>query len=341
MTAPLSLTSAMTLFKQTAKGTPAAAGGVTGRFQQSNLQATYEYIEAQDEHFGGSNLRPTVRKSYSYKSGLLVPFGGMGFVYSDFLGLVFVGLGMADAVTGTTDKTHTFTISERAAQAWVTAIQSLGDGANKYVRRATDGRIEQMRLDVGPQGMTAAFAGVAIDESEATGEEDADEETDLMLLPSKGAATISMDAVAFTGAVRGLRLVMSNPVDRRDQALWSIKRGDLAPTGLEVGLILQGVDMTYDVYQRLTWGGAAGTGPVQGAVRGAADFKFESVAANSGGSLPASLQMILPSLEMRLGNFQARGRDLVRADISCLMIDDVATPLTARLVNMHGDYDGA
>lgn len=338
MSAPLSVTSSFSLYKQTAKGAAGGTDGVCGRFQQSNLQSVYEYIEADAEHFCGLNLRPTVRKTTSFKSGYSVPFGAMGLMYSNFLGMVLLGLGFKVTTLGTAEHTHSFVVGERADHSWLTAIQSLGDGVDKYARRAVDSRLEQIRIDVGPQGMSGAFTGVGIEESEATGDEDPDLETDLMLLPSKGAASITLGGAAFDASIRGLRLMISNPLDKRDQQLFTLKRGDLAATGLEIGGVLQGIDMTYATYKKLQWGGTSGTGPTQGAVTGAVDVKFESAALIEGSTLPASLQAIFPKVEYRLGQFQPRGRDLVRADIAFLMIDDNATPATFKLVNDRTAY---
>lgn len=338
MSAPLSVTSSFSLYKQTSKGVAGGADGVCGRFQQSNLQTVYEYIEADAEHFCGLNLRPTVRKSTSFKSGYSVPFGAMGLVYSNFLGMVLLGLGFKVVTAGTTEYTHTFTIGNRADQGWLTALQSLGDGSDKYSRLAVDSRLEQLRLDVGPQGMSAAFTGIGIEEKAAAGTESPDLETDLMLLPSKGAATINLGGVAFESSIRGLRLMISNPLDKRDQQLFTLKRGDLAATGMEIGGVLQGIDMTYDTYKKLTWGGTAGTGPTQGAVTGDVDIKFESAGIIEGSALPASVQAIFPKVEYRLGQFQARGKDLIRADIAFLMIDDVSVPATLKLVNDRDAY---
>ena len=338
MSAPLSVTSSFSLYKQSGKGVAGGTDGVCGRFQQSNLQTVYEYIEADSEHFCGLNLRPTVRKTTSYKSGYSVQFGAMGLIYSNMMGMVLLGLGFKVATVGTTEHTHTFTIGDRADHGWLTALQSLGDGSDKYSRLAVDSRIEQIRIDVGPQGMSGAFTGVGIEETAAAGTEDPDLETDLMLLPSKGSATISLGGGAFEATIRGLRLMVSNPLDKREQALFSLKRGDLAATGMEIGGVLQGIDMTYDTYKKLMWGGTAGTGPTQGAVSGAVDVKFESAGLIQGSSLPASLQAIFPKVEYRLGQFQARGKDLIRADIAFLMIDDNATPATFKLVNDRAAY---
>jgi hypothetical protein len=338
MSAPLSVTSSFALYKQTSKGVAGGTDGVCGRFQQSNLQAVYEYIEADAEHFCGLNLRPTVRKTTSYKSGYSVQFGAMGLLYSDFLGMPLLGLGFVDAVSGTGDYVHEFTVGNRADHGWLTALQSLGDGADKYARLAVDSRIEQLRIDVGPQGMTGAFTGVGIEEKAAAGTETPDLETDLMLLPSKGAATINLGGLAFAATVRGLRLMISNPLDKKEQALFSLKRGDLAATGLEIGGVLQGIDMDYATYKKLMWGGVAGTGPVQGAVSGDIDVKFESAGIITGGTKPAALQAIMPKVEFRLGQFQARGRDLVRGDIAFLMIDDNEKPVSLKLTNGREAY---
>jgi len=440
MVAPLSLTSTMRLAPQTAKGTPATSKYICARLMESSLQSVYEYIDAQLEHYCGASNSPTTRKSPSRVSGLLVPFGGVGLLYPDFVGNILLGLGFgttggtagtnevqtvtitgeptggdftltysgqttaaiafdATAATvqtrlralstiggsnvnvtgnaggpytvtfvgalgntnvaqisatatgltggttpGVTTATTTpgaaasgtgsnaFTIVDRSDAKYMTALHSYGDGAELYTLRAADARIEQWSLEAGPQGIQSTFAGVGLAEAPAAGGEVGTTETDAMLLPSKGSATITVEGESFTSALRGLNFVISNPVDRREMQLFSLERTDIPQTGIDVGGSLMGIDMTYENYRLLKWASKTAVGPTMQAIKGDVEFKFESTEEYSTG-VPYSMEITIPNVEFRLGEYRARGRDLVRANLAFMMYDAATPPITVTLVN--------
>jgi hypothetical protein len=428
------------------KGIAAASGFTCARLMDSSLQSIYEYIEAQREHYCGANNRPTIRKSASRVSSYLVPFGGMGFLYPDFVGQIVLGLGLGitSVQSGVDINTHTGTIANRSTTnemvrltitgnpgggtftvtfggqtttpalaynvaaadmqtalralssigganvtvtgsaggpytlefigtlaatdvgpvtadgagltggvtpdvtvtllatgavgaPYMTALHSYGDGGERYELRATDARVEQWSLEAGPRGIQQTFAGTGIKEDPADGTETSVNETDAMLLPSKGAATITVMGESFTSPIRGLRFVVSNPVDKREQELFALTRSDLPQTGMEVGGEFQGIDMTFANYKLLKWAADTATGPTEKAITGDVSFKFES-AEMLEATTPYSAEVIIPNCEFRLGNFRARGIDLVRAPLAFLMLDAAATPLTVKFVNGVAGY---
>ena len=253
--APISLTSTLKLAKQTAKGTAATTGFICGRYTQSNMQPILDYIEAQDEHFCGVNPRATTRKSLSRPSGYVGAFGGMGFLYPDLLGNILLGLGFASsAPTGSgAAKTHVFTLGNRSDAKWLTALYSTGDGGDKFERRLTDARVEMYRLDGSVKGLEQVFAGFGITEDEAAGTETSTNETDAMLLPSRGEATVNVLGGSFTSAFRTTRLQIANTLDRAEQKLFAFKRDDLPQKGLDVTGILGRIDLEKDIYKKMYW----------------------------------------------------------------------------------------
>lgn len=448
MTAPLSLTATLKLAKQAAKGTPATADFICGRFVQSSLASVYQYIETQGEHHCGVNVRPTIRKGLSRVGGYVVPFGAQGFLYPDLVGMVASGLGLeftsshallndlqrvtitgsptggtftlsigatpsaaidfdataaevetalsgisgytgsvdvqgdpggpyivefigakagtdvptmtANAAgltggstpgvtvrainngdTGTVGYGHIGTIADRASAPWLTAVHSYGEGADKFSLRATDARIEQMVVEANPRGCMLTFAGLGIKEDASPETETGVLENESMLLPSKGACTINIEGVEFTTSVRGLRFLISNPTDKGEQNLFNLERSDLPSIGMECGFAAQGLDVSYAVYKQLKWGGSSGTGPTVDAVQGDIIFRFETAENIPTDAVPYRFEIMIPRAEFRMGNFQARGRELVRFDLAGLMIDDensYSNPITMRLINEIDSY---
>ena len=343
MTAPLSLTATMKLAKQASKGTAATTGFFCGRYTQSSLASVHQYIEAQGEHHCGVNVRPTLRKSLSRVGGYVVPFGAQGFLYPDTMGAIALGMGFgfSSSASGTNAYVHTGTIADRAAAKWLTAIHSYGEGADLFSLMATDARIEQLVIEANTRGVMATFSGLGIKETAATGSETGTVDNEAMLLPSKGACTINIEGAAFSTSLRGLRFLISNPTDKNEQNLFSLERSDLPSTGIECGFAAQGLDVSYGVYKKLKWGGTSGTTPTVGAVSGDITFEFQSAEVIPSNVLPYKFKITIPRCEFRMGNFQARGRELVRFDLAGLMIDDensYTNPITMNLINTVASY---
>ena len=189
----------------------------------------------------------------------------------------------------------------------------------------------------------ATFAGLGIKEDAATGSETGTSETEYMLLPSKGACTINIEGQSFTSSLRGLRFLLSNPTDKGEQNLFALERSDLPSTGIECGFSAAGLDVDYATYKKLKWGGASGTGPTVQAVQGDVTFNFQSaeLMGASNDAYPYRFAVTIPRCELRMGQFRAQGRDLVRFDLAGLMVDDensFANPITATLHNLVASY---
>jgi hypothetical protein len=246
-----------------------------------------------------------------------------------------------NGVTGTVAKKHVGTIADRAAAKWLTAIHSYGEGADLFSLMATDARIEQLVIEANTRGVMATFAGLGIKETAATGSETGTVDNEAMLLPSKGACTINIEGAAFTTSLRGLRFLISNPTDKNEQNLFSLERSDLPSTGIECGFAAQGLDLDYSVYRKLKWGGASGTTPTVNAVKGDITFRFQSAENIATDNVPYEFEIMIPRCEFRMGNFQARGRELIRFDLAGLMIDDensFTNPITMNLINTVASY---
>lgn len=244
-------------------------------------------------------------------------------------------------VTGTVGYGHAGTIANRDEAKWLTAIHSYGEGAEKFELRATDARIEQLVIEANTRGVMCTFAGLGIKEDAAAGTETGSLENEAMILPSQGACTINIEGQPFTTSLRGLRFLVSNPTDKNEQNLFALERSDLPSTGIECGFSAQGLDLSRDVYKRLNWGGLSGIGPVANAVQGDITFRFQSAEKIPTDAVPWQFEVTIPRCEFRMGNFQARGRDLIRFDLAGLMVDDensFAHPITLRLINTVASY---
>ena len=245
-----------------------------------------------------------------------------------------------NGAAGAVGSGHIGTIASRAAAEWLTAIHTYGEGADLFSLMATDARIEQLVIEANTRGVMATFAGVGIRETAAAGNETGIAENEAMLLPSKGACTINIEGAAFTTPLRGLRFLI-NPTDKNEQNLFALERSDLPSTGIECGFAAQGLDLSKDVHDKLKWGGSGGTSPSVIAVSGDITFRFESAEIIPTDLVPWQFEITIPRCEFRMGNFQARNRELIRFDLAGLMVDDensFANPITMRLVNTVGSY---
>jgi hypothetical protein len=334
-----SLTSYLALQVQAAKGTPATANLVSGRFKMSGGGPQYDYIETMNEHFKGASSRPTVRKTRAQRSSYIVPFAGQGNLYPILLGVLLRGIGFGVVTSGTSPEfTHVFTLGARNDMPWLSGVMGRGDGAGLWERKFVDGRIEQLQIGGGPKGLTLGFGGSALSETDPAGTETYVSESSELIVPSVGSATITIAGSAYSGSVRGLQFQAQNPVDKNEQRLWAFERGDLQPMGLDFALQLMQLDVDAALYETFHQNNAAGTGPAPSSIVGALEFNFQSANDIPTGDDPFSLTIAIPSVEMRLGAIQSRENQLIRTDLAALMVDDVTTPITVTLVNNQATY---
>lgn len=246
-------------------------------------------------------------------------------------------------VAGTNAKRHTAVIADRASAGWLTVYHSYHDGGDLFALRGTDARIEQVAIEASTRGVMLTMAGTAISEDAAAGTETFVNEADKMLLPSKGACTLQIEGEVFTSPIRGMRMIMSNPVNKGEQTLFQLTRSDLPQQGMEIGFSAMNIDIDYATYRKLKWGGAAGTAPVVTVPQGAISFNFQSaenLGTAAGDLTPFSTQINMNNVELRMGNFRAQGRDIIRFDLAGLMIDsDVnANPIQVVTNNLIASY---
>ncbi|MFO7634741.1 MAG: hypothetical protein R6W76_19480, partial [Caldilinea sp.] len=127
-----SLTSYLALRTQSAKGTAATTGLISGRFLTSGGGPQYDYIETMYEHFRGASNRPTTRKTRAQRSSYIVPFAAKGNLYPVLLGELMRGIGFGIATTGVgepaTHYSHVATVGARDAMPWISGLMGRGDG---------------------------------------------------------------------------------------------------------------------------------------------------------------------------------------------------------------------
>lgn len=335
-----SLNSTFKIAKQASKGTGATTGFTCGRFLRSSLITGFDYIDPGPEHFCGSNTRPTVQRSIGRKNGYLVPWSVSGFAYPSVLPLFFIGLGFGVSSSGTNQKTHACTIADADAAGWLTVMQSLGTGANKFERIAKDARLAQLALQAGPRGIQVSASGIALAEQIAAGTETKTDEVDAMILPSKGSATINVGGVAFTAPVRGMSITFQNQLNTNEMQLFSTARADLPSQGLTAAIQLIGLDVDLDTYEKLWWGADSATAPDPDAVTGdiLVTFKSTEIIQGSTPDTEYSLAVDFNKVEFRPGQFTANGRDFVRGNVTAMMVDDANPPATVTVINSVASY---
>ena len=248
--------------------------------------------------------------------------------------------GTATALDDVDAYEHTLTMGAMSDMPYMTVLHSIGDGAAKFERRATDARVEMLRIDAGSRGSLITFSGFGLREDTALGTEEAVNESDAMMLPSKGRATVTVDGLAFTAPFRGFRMLVSNPLSRTEQQMFSLEHDDLPPTGFDINGTLMQLDVDFPTYKLMEWGGLTGDGPDAAPVRGSLNIKFEGTEI-AGSTLPYSVEIDIPSLDLRMGQFEARGRNLIRFDMAFMMVDDVLTPITIKVINTKSTFGTA
>jgi len=345
-----SLTSYLALKTQSAKGTPATADLISGRFLTSGGGPQYDYIETMYEHFRGASSRPTTRKTRAQRSSYIVPFAAQGNLYPVLLGelLRSIGFGVTSVATEAGEPaapiyyTHTGVVGERDAMPWLTGMMGRGDGAGLWERKFVDGRLEMLQIQGGPRGLMLGFAGSALREVTPVGTETFVSEATELLVPSVGSATISIGGSAFTGPVRGLQFQIQNELDKNEQRLFAFERGDLQNMGFDCALQLMQIDVDKTLYQYFHQNKADTSGPAAASIPGSLSFTFQSANNISAeAAVPYSIAVTIPSVEMRIGAIQSQRNQLIRTDLAALMVDDVTTPITVTLINDHASYAAA
>lgn len=334
-----SLLSAFSLGVQSNK-TTAATTHHTALATVSGMDPEFDVREPPAEH-PGPGARTTLRRSPSERTGYIVPVNATFFLRPRFIGRVLRAMGFGvSSVNNTTHFTHTFTLANRTAVAWLTAIHKWS-GDTDLERKVIGVRGTQLQMNAGPDELQCTFEGLGLTEGNATGSETKVAEIDTLISTKTGSLSFAIAGNTVTSPIRGNQLTIAQELDREDKVLHQSGRADLPQQSIDLSGTLQGIDIDhndYEIYRRIKRGGMAATAPTLTAVTGALSFTYESAGNISGAAVPYRLTVAFPTVEYNIVSPNANGRDLIRADVSYAMIDDSATPVTITLVNDQASY---
>lgn len=332
-----SLAARYALAVQSGKGTPASTGFHAMRSTRSSSPPDFTYEEARDEH-GGAHVRASTQQSTPSRISSLINLATEGLLYPNAIGVILVGLGFSvNTTNNTTYYSHAFTKANVDSAKWLTVLHRVGIGAGQFERKISDVRLTQAVLTATRQNIRLTTTGAGINEVTASGTETVTADANNRILPVTGSITYGSLAL---GAPRQHTITISRPVDTEDQKLHSYGLADLPENGFEIVGQLRGLDLSFDSYKKLVWGGTGGTGPSYAAVTDSLTVKWESASNISGAAVPYSFQMALTKAEFRVvGSPEAQGNSIVRLDIDYRMVDDTsAAPVTFTLVNGVTSY---
>lgn len=340
MTIPAhSLNSRFAVAVQASKGTPATTGFVIGRMRESWLQPAYSLLEAGPEHTGQSGTRATRRRAASRRNDYLMEFGGRMYLYPHMIGVLLRGMGFGVNVTdNTTYKSGAFTLADRTAYAWLSVLHRNGDGGDAFERKAKDARLTSLTIEAGRDGCNANFEGLALAEAQSTGTETSENEVNARLSSGAGSFTATIGGAAISSQIRAATLTIDNPLSRDEWSLFSFAHDDLPPEGVEISGTLGGIDVTYDLYKKMNWGGTSGTAPVAVVPEGPVSITLNTPDNIAGAAVPYGITASMADVELTLGNWRPADANLLRADVTWRMIDPGTTPLTITLVNTKATY---
>lgn len=336
-----SILSAFSLGLQTNAST-AATLYHTALATQSGLGVEFDELEPEAEHPGPA-ARSTARKTATERTGFLVPVNATMNLRPRFLPRLFQAMGCAVTTSDdTTHYTHTIKIANDSALPWMTALHKLS-GTTDLTRRATKVRGETLTLnwDASSGASTAEFAGVGLDEGNATGSETLTAEVDVKLSAYSGSLTADHGVTPVTTTTRTESMEITQELDREDKVLHTQGRADLPRLSFDVTGTLGGIDIdqgTYEWYKRIVRGGTGGTSPSLTPAVGELTWTYASLSNISGAAVPYSITVLLPAVEYIITVNNSSGRDLVRADINWRMIDNTTDCLVVTVVNDVASY---
>lgn len=330
--------------KQTAKGTPASTGFITGMMTRSSFLPDLDEITKTAEH-GVAYTRATAHKTATRRGSYLGRGSYRGYLYPDMFGMLLLGNGFAVTTTGASaNKTHTFKLANRDANPWLTVIWDV-DGTNPL--RGVDVRGTRMMIDGTPDGVTIEgdLVGLTVNEPAGT-ETTTAEDTAGEMLPSNGTLTLTYDPAGANVAVLSTptdsltraQLTIANPVDENDRSIHRFGRGSLNQTGVDVTARLEGIEIDWDIYNRILNGSTTGSTPTTDTAIFQLVYSFTSTVNITGTAVPYSATITIPRMELTLGDFTADGDSLITWNADGRMIDNVTDPITIALVSKKASY---
>lgn len=329
--------------RQSAKGTPATTGFITGLMEQSSFFVAFDEAQKAAEHGAGAVDRATARKSATQRSGYLVRGSFRQNFYPNLLGMWLRGAGFGVATTGTTERTHVFTLATRANVPWLTVLHAVGGRE----RRATDVRVNKLTLTAQPDSAKWSGEWRGLIESNAVGTETTTaESTAAELVSSEGSLEMNFDPAGTpteilntsTDDLTRFTFDIANSLDEADQALFRFGHADLVQTGLDITGTVEGALIDWAAYDLLVRN--SGANPSSAAAVCDLDVTIRSVVNLAGAAVPASFRIQIPRIEVLYNedSFTAEADNLIRWSYNWRMLDIVTTPITITLVNLYTAY---
>lgn len=332
----LSQTTGVAIAKQSSLGTAATTGFHRMRLSRSRAIAQFDYEDALNEHTG-VHQRASNRQSTPDRVGQILPVSMTGLLYPNAIGALLVGMGFLGTPTdNTTYYSHAFTKADVDAALYLSLMQAIGEDSARFERKIRDIRLTELTLRANRRNIEVSAQGLGIQEAASAGTETVAAEPIFRMVPFKGATTWGAQAL---GSARETTITIRRPVDEEDQKLHSFLRADLPETGFEIMVAMTGLDLSYNFYKKLEWGGTSGTDPDEACITDSLSVGWASNANISGAGVPYSLTIALTKAEIRLSNIEPQGNGIVRGDLEAHMIDDVSSaPVTVTLANGVSAY---
>lgn len=237
---------------------------------------------------------------------------------------------------------HVFKLAKRRFVRWGSVLHSIDEAGSLWERKLTDARISSLSVNAGATDIICTLAGLGITLGAASLAETKTAET--AYLPSRGLGShsLTISSVELGATPRSHELIIAQDLADDDMTLHSAVRGDVPIRGLKVSGKLGGLDISYNLYKKLNWGGTSGTGPATALAEGVLGYNF--VTSNYiTGSVPYKFQVAIPVVQITLSQPEASGNNLIRceAEYTMLDLDSSTAPITITLVNTTGHYCGS
>jgi hypothetical protein len=332
----LSNTARVAFAKQAAKDTAATTGFYTMFATESNSMPAQEYDDAENFH-PGIHTRASTQNAIPVKTAVSVAIN-VGFrLHANSLVPLLIAMGFGVTTTAQTAyQRHTLTKSNVDQVIYASMLHRVGEGSAAFERKIRAVRGTQLVLNATRKGLNGTFTGIGIAEAESTGTETIVAEVPDPILPTKGAFTWGATAL---GTPREHTVTITRPVDEDDHTLHTYTRNDFPEVGFGIMGEARGVDMSFDFYKKLVWGGIANTGLGEAIVTDSLAFHWLTANNISGAAVPYKLSIAMTKVECRLTNFRAAGNSIIRGDLNWRMIDDLAAaPATLLVENGIASY---
>lgn len=332
----LSNTARVAFAKQAAKATPATVGFHTMFATVSASAPEYEYVENENYH-PGIHARASTQNAAPVRIAYRIPVSCTFWMHPNGIVPMLIGMGFLDTPSDQTTYTrHTMVKADVDDALYLSMLHRIGEGTGAFERKISAVRGTQLTISAARNQLQCAFTGMGLSEATSVGTETITAEDVEPLLPTKGSLT--WGALAL-GTPREHNITIARPVDEEDHLLHAFGRNDSPETGFSISGEMRGLDLSFDFYKKLVWGGTSGTGASEAIVTDSLTIIYFSANNISGAAVPFKFSLALTKVEARIGNFQASGNNIIRADVSWRMIDDSASaPATILVENDVASY---